>query len=526
LERQREFAVRSALGASRAAILRQVLAESLMIAIIGGLLGVALSPLLTRPALALLPAGNLPRLDHVEIDAGVLEFTLLISFLAGLLFGVVPAIRAGRSDPSLTLRAGGRGSSLARSERRLSDVLVVAEIAFSLVLLVGGGLLTRGFLKLIHTDPGFRPEQSVAVRLSIPSYRYGIYEDAGKNLSRQKLYDHLDQSVRSLASVQEAGLTLKLPLRQFWNPDGVSIEGRPPGIGRNGAPMISKRWGIPMHGQVNLQTVSPGYFAAVGTPIIRGRAFDDRDRSDAPTVAVVNEATVRKFFPNDDPIGRRIAVDRTSFAPRLTIIGVVGDARLDGMDQEALPEVFTAMAQLPSADAWIVARARSDADSVAGSLRKLVHDIDPEIGIVEVTTMTNVVSDSLWRERFSALLVGLFAVLAALIAAGGLYAVISHAVERRTQEMGVRIALGASGVRIAQSVLGHALRVTAIGISVGTLLTIGVGRLLARQVSNVRDLPWMVAAVASLLVILTILACWVPVRKALAVDPMIALRAE
>jgi predicted permease len=526
LGRQQEFAVRAALGASRLAILRQMLVESLVIAIAGGLLGAALSPLLMRPALVLLPAGNLPRLDQVRIDTGVLMFTMLISIFAGLLFGVVPAIRAGGGDLSVTLKAGGRGSSLARSERRLSDALMVAEIAFSLVLLVGAGLLTRAFVKLLHTDPGFRPAQSIALRLSIPSYRYGVYDEDGRNLPRQALYNRLEESARSIAGVQVAGVTLKVPMLQIWNPDDVSIEGRPPEI-RNGAPMMIQHFGIPKHGLASYQTVSPGYFAAMGIPLVRGRVFDDRDRADAPLSGVVNQAMVRKFFPDEDPIGRRIAIDRgTNFLRRLTIVGIVGDARLDGMNQQALPEVFTAMAQLPTADAWIVARAKGDADSIGGALQKAVHGIDPEIGIVEMITMSNAIGDSLWRERFSALLVGLFAGLAALIAAGGLYAVMSHAVERRTQEMGVRLALGATSAQIARTVLAHGFRVTASGMAVGAVLTLTAGRLLARQAYQVSDLPWMFAAVAGLLSLLTLVACWIPLRRALAVDPVAALRLE
>src|SRR5579864_6698106 len=526
LARQREFAMRSALGASRAAILRQVLAESLVIAIAGGLLGAALSPLLTRPALVLLPAGNLPRLDQVHIDTGVLAFTMLISIFAGLLFGVVPAMRAGRGDLSLTLRAGGRGSSVARSERRLSDALMVAEIAFSLVLLISAGLLTRTFLKLLSTDPGFRPEQAIGLRLSVPTYRYGAYEEGGKNLSRRGLYDRLNESVRSIAGVQVSGLTYKVPSLQIWNPDDLGIEGRPPAI-HNGEPMILKRWGIPKHGMISYQTVSPGYFPALGIPLVRGRLFDDRDRADAPLSALVNLALARKFFPGEDPIGRRIVVDRgTSFLRRMTIVGIIGDARLDRVDQPALPEVFVAMAQLPTADTWIVARARGEAGSIGSALRKAVHDVDPEIGILEVITMSNAIGDSLWRERFSALLVGLFAGLAALIAAGGLYAVISHAVQRRTQEMGVRLALGANSAQIARTVLAHGFRVTVSGIAVGALLTLTVDRLLARQAYPVGDLPWMFAAVAGFLSILTVLACWVPLRRALAVDPVAALRSE
>jgi putative ABC transport system permease protein len=526
LERQREFAVRSAVGASRAAILRQVLAESLVIAIAGGLAGAALSPLLTRPVLLLLPAGNLPRLDQVRIDLGVLAFTVLISLSAGLVFGVAPAIEAARGDVSLRLKAGGPSSSAARNERWLSDGLMIAEIAFSLVLLASAGLLARSFLKLLAADPGFRPERSVALQLSIPSYRYGAYEEGGKNLSRQALYRRLEETLRSLPGVRAAGLTRKLPILQFWNPDSFSIDGRPPVI-RGGEPQMLKRWGIPDHGMISYQTVSPGYFATLRIPLIRGRMFDNRDRADGPFSAIINQAMARKFFPDEDPIGRRIAVDRgTTFLRRMTIVGIVADARLDGVDQPALPEVFAAMAQLPSEDTWIVARATADAASIRTALQKAIHDTDPEIGIKKTATMTAVISDSLWRERLSALLVGVFAALATCIAGAGLYAVISHAVERRTQEIGIRLALGADRAQIAGTVLGHGFRVTALGMAIGALLTFSATRLLVQRAFPVMDLPWIFAAVVSLLSMLTLVACWVPLRRALNVDPAAALRAE
>jgi putative ABC transport system permease protein len=528
LERQREFAMRSALGASRGAILRQVLAESLVVACAGGLLGAALSPLLTRSTRALLPlASKIPRLDEVRLDAGVLLFSLVISIFAGLLFGVAPAIRTTRVDLSSALRSGGRGLSAGRHEGRLGDALVVAEVALSLVLLVGGGLLARAFLKLLHTDPGFQPAQSVALQLSIPLRRYGEYELGGKNLSRQHLYSRLEQTVQSLADVETVGLSQKLPLRQIWNPYGIGIEGRAPVFSPNGSgPMINKRWGFPMHGSVSIQTVSPGYFASLGIPLLRGRTFDSRDRADTPMAAMINQAMAKKFFPGEEPVGQRIAIDMTGFALHLTIVGMVGDSRLDGIDKAALPEVFWPMTQLPSSNAWLIARAKGDASSIGNALRQVVHGIDPEIGIVELSTMTSVLGDSLWRERFSALLIGFFAMLASLIAVGGLYAVISHAVERRTHELGVRLAIGANAAQIARTVLGHGLRITAMGIVVGVLLTMATGRLLALQAYRVSDLPWMLAAVAGGLVAITLLACWVPVRRALAVDPVMALRAE
>jgi predicted lysophospholipase L1 biosynthesis ABC-type transport system permease subunit len=241
---------------------------------------------------------------------------------------------------------------------------------------------------------------------------------------------------------------------------------------------------------------------------------------------VINQAMVRKFFAGEDPLGRQIEMDMTSFAVRMTVVGVVGDVRIDGMNRQVLPELYLPMAHQPSANAWVVAHARSNASSALESLRRAVQQVDPEIGIVEGTTMTGEVGDSLWRERFSALLVGLFAALAVLIASGGLYAVISHAVERRTQELGVRVALGATAIHIARTVLGHGLRVWATGMAAGAALTMAVSHLLPQQGYETGDLPWMFAAVASLLLMLTLLACWIPLRRALAVDPMLTLRSE
>jgi len=546
LERQHEFAVRAALGASRAAILRQVLVESLIIAAAGGLAGLAISPLLIRPALALLPvASKIPRLDQVRLDPFVLLFTLIISIGGGLLFGVVPAIRAGRGDLSFALNSRGRGSSGGRREGRLSDTLVVVEVAFSLVLLVSGGLLTRGFLKLLHSDPGFRPAQSLALKLSIPAYRYARRSDRGwipdesggsqEHAALQALNDRLEQAVQSLANVEAAGFSGKLPLRQFWDGIPISVEGRPPVLSRDGQPRM--RSGRPIHGDASIQTVSPGYFRAQGIPLLRGRLFDDHERSDTPIPAMISESAVLKLFPTEDPIGKRIWIGGEH---RTTIVGVVGDCRLVGMDRQALPEVFRPMDLLPVPNVWLIVRARDSTDSLATALRHVIHDIDPEIGIVESSSMTTVVADSLWRERFSALLVGLFAALAVLIAGGGLYAVVSQAVERRTHELGVRVALGASGTQIAQTVLAQGLRVTAIGLALGTLITIAVGPLLASQIQvageqiqridvqayQVSDVPWLLAAVASMLIILTLLACWFPVRRALAVDPVATLRSE
>jgi len=528
LERAREFAVRAALGATRGAILKLVLAESIVLAGLGGLLGALISPLLIRPAVALLPAASrIPRLDDVRLDGGVLLFTLAISVLAGLLFGIAPGLRAARGDLSVEMREGGRGASIGKRERRLTDVLVVAEVALSLVLLLGAGLLVEAFVKLLHDDPGFRPARAVAAQLSIPAYRYGRYEVGGRNITRQLLYDRIERSLQTSAGVESVGVTASLPLRHTPNPWSISIEGRPappPDQVQGGA--VSGPSGLPKHGSVSTQRVTPGYFAALGIPLLRGRLFDEHDRPDVPLVALINDTAARKLFPNEDPIGKRITLDMTSYFPKATIVGVVGDSRMNGMDREIYPQVFWPMAHLPSGSAWVVVRSRGPASAVVDEIRQAIRQVDSDVGITELATMTDILSDSLWRQRFAALLVGLFAVLAALIAAGGLYSVISYSVARQTRELGVRIALGAGRAEIAGSVLGRGLRVSAVGIGVGTVLAIVARRFFAQQVPDPRDSPGMLAGVAALLLVLTVLACLVPVRRALAVDPLTALRSE
>jgi putative ABC transport system permease protein len=242
--------------------------------------------------------------------------------------------------------------------------------------------------------------------------------------------------------------------------------------------------------------------------------------------ALINETAAHKFFPSEDPIGKRLTADMTSYFPKATIVGVVADARMNGMDRDVYPQVFWPMAYLPSSSAWLVVRAKGGAGSITDAVRRGVESVDPDVAIVELSTMTGVLSDSLWRQRFTAMLVGLFALLAVLIASGGLYAVISYSVARQTRELGVRMALGASGARIARSVLSHGLRMTITGIALGSALAFASGRLLAQQVPDLADSPWILAAVAGLLLILTVLACWIPVRRALSIDPLSALRAE
>jgi putative ABC transport system permease protein len=387
LERSREFSVRAALGASRAAIVRLVLGESLVLAAIGGVLGVVVSPMLIRPTLALLPAASrIPRLDQVRVDNEVLLYTLTLSMLAGLLFGIAPGLQAARGDLSLGMREGGRGSSVGRHERRLTDALVVSEVALSLVLLVGAGLLVQAFFKLLHDDPGFRPAQVVAAQLSVPDYRFGAYEVGGRNVSRRQIYERLERGISSAPGIEAVGVTASLPLRHGPNPWGISIEGRDAPSDQASGGAVSHRSGLPKHGSVSTQRVTPGYFAALGIPLVRGRLFDEHDRPDAPLVALINETAARKFFANGDPIGKRITLDMTSYFPKATIIGVVGDSRMNGMDREIYPQVFWPMAHLPSVSAWLVVRANGAPESMADTVRRAARSVDPDLTIVELAT--------------------------------------------------------------------------------------------------------------------------------------------
>jgi putative ABC transport system permease protein len=524
LARRREFALRSALGASRAAIVQQMLAESLAIAAAGGFIGVALSSAFIRPVVSLLPVtSKIPRLDQVRLDGGVLLFTVLVSIGCGLVFGILPALRGSRCDLAEALKSGGRGGSRSRHEGRWNDSLAAAEVALSLLLLVCGGLLTRAFLQLVYTDPGFHPAHAVALQLAIPPYLYPVPAKPSEDAARRRLYERLQAAAQSLPEVEHAAVSRRLPFRQFWDPEGISIEGRPPLPAAPGQlPQINKALGWPIHGEMSFQTVSPGYFEALGIPLLRGRLLDSRDRPDAPMAVAINRAAMRKFFPNEDPIGKRIANE----GGPMTIVGVVGDPRLDGMDSPVLPEAFRPMAFEPSANAWLIVRTRGDAASIGDALRQAVHRVNAEIGVIELSTMSEVVSNSLWRERFSAVLIGIFAGLAVVIASAGVYAVISHAVARRTHELGVRLALGAGGVDIARSVLGHGVRVTAAGAALGLLLTTAAARFAPPASYRFGDAAALFATAAVLLCLLALAACAVPLHRARSVDPAVTLRSE
>jgi putative ABC transport system permease protein len=527
LEREREFSIRAALGASHGTLLREALAESLILAGIGGLLGITLSPLLTRPILALLPpSSQIPRVADVHIDLGVLAFTIFISISVGVLFGLVPGLRAAGASAALALREGGRGNSLSRQGRRLSDLLVVSEVGLSLVLLAGGALLMQTFLRLLHTDPGFRPEHALAFEVIVPVHHYGTYEIGGRNASRERLFRELVTRSSVVPGVQIAAAMANLPLRHGPNPWAISVEGRDSDSRRDSGSAASGTR-LPYHGSVSTQRVTPGYFAAFGIPLRRGRLFDEHDRPDSPMVAVINETAAQKYFPGEDPIGKRITIDMTSYFPRMTIVGIVGDSKLNALDREVYPQVFWPMAFLPGSNAWLVVRTSAEPKAVATEVRRAIQGVDSDLAIREVAPMSEIVQESLWPQRLSALLIGLLAVLATLVTLGGLYSVISYSVARRTKELGIRIAVGATWRDIAVTVLMYGLRIVGAGVLLGVTATLVLNRIMAGKLAApAADSPWMLPMIAAGFTLLTVMACLPPLRRALSVDPLTVLRAE
>jgi len=501
-ERRREFAVRAAIGAGRSQLVRLLLTESLTLSLLGGAVGFLLSLWAVKAFVALAP-GGIPRLDEVGIDRFVLGFATLLSVATCIVFGLAPAIHATRLELSQALKEGDQRSP-GRSAFRLRSVLVVSEVALALVLLIGAGLLTRSFVRLLSWEPGFDQSNLMVVWLLASD---GKYSDAHQVA---ELFRVAEQEIQSLPSVVSVGATSAGPLFGGIEPDEFTIAGRP----------------IPEPGQFPVARrcdVSPNYFRTLGIPLLKGRHFNDADSRSAPPVAIINETMARRYFTGEDPIGQQV----TMLGGPMTIVGVVADVQPFRPTDPTAPEIYWPYRQRPRYATWLLIRTASDPANTIRPLQQRLQDLDPDMEISTFRTMEDLVDRQLVRPRFNMLLMVVFASVALMLAAIGIYGVISYSVAQRTREIGIRVALGAAEPDILRSVVGRGMVLTLAGIAVGLVGAFGVTRVLSSLLVGVRPTdPLTFAAIATLLMLVALLACYVPARRATRVDAMVALRSE
>jgi putative ABC transport system permease protein len=516
--RQKEIAIRAAMGAGRARIIRQLLAESLLLAVIGGGMGL----LLAVWGLQLLPAlgsEKIPRLQEISLDAQVLGFTLLISLLTSVIFGLVPAFQAVKFNLQTALKEGGRTSASPKGRSRLRAALVVIELALSLVLLVGAGLLIKSFWRLQQVDTGFRAEQLLTMRLYPPASTYPDDQQVAA------FYENLLQRVRSLPGVKDAAMADGVPLGDRSGGTVMETEGRPVEISAN----YSAGWRV----------VSPDYFRTLGVRLLRGRFLEDADQEQATPVAVVNESLARVHWPNEDPLGRRIRLlnrppgeATTAF---LTVVGVVADVKNNGLTEGVRQEVYMTMRQRAAAidgmglerQMALAVRTSIEPLDLVKAIRQEVGALDRSIPISSVRTMEQILSTVTVQPRFNMILLVTFAVVALVMASVGIYGVLSYSVTQRTHELGIRIALGAGQGDVMKLVVSQGMKLALIGVVIGVASSFFVTRLMAGLLYGVSVTdPATFAAIALLLIAVALVACYLPARRAMKVDPLVSLRSE
>jgi len=502
--RVREIAVRSALGAARSRIVRQLLTESMVIAVAGAALGTLLAVGGVRVLVACLPAG-FPRASQIRLDSGVFLFTLMVAVLTGLLFGLVPAITASRADLQKSL--SGRGETAAGRQSRLRNLLVVGETALACVLLIGAGLLLHSFVNLLRTDPGFRPQQVLTASISLP---YEQYREVPK---RVQFFQHLTAALQNTPGIATAGVGSDLPWTGYdGNADGYRIEGRPEDF------KTTARYHI----------ASPDYFRALGIPRLHGRSFTDRDTADALPVAVINESMANRYWPGEDAVGKRISF---MYHPKekdwIRIIGVVRDVKDQPDSSWVRPAFWLAHAQESDRGMYVVVRFTSTPSAAAAQLRDAVRQLNPDLAVADVRFMDQIADAAFSSQRFALFLVALFAALALALATFGMYGVISYSVNRRMGEFGLRMALGARPWDLTRMIVGQGLSLAAVGAAIGLGSALALGRLLASLLYGVRPAdPVTLIAVASLALTTAAIACYLPARRATGADPLRSLRSE
>jgi predicted permease len=503
--RRREIAIRTALGAGRARLVRQFLTESVLLSVLGGLLGLVVAKWSIDGLLAL-TTGVLPRAGEVRLDARVLGFTMLLSLLTGIVFGLAPAMQTSKADVQDALKDGGTSGSSPRANW-LRSILAVAQVASAIVLLVGAGLLVKSFIRLQQVESGVNPENVLTMSITLPTAKYQTTDEA------TNFYTHVLERVSTLPGVEAAGAINLLPVQRSGTNGSVQIVGAPPDPAGQ-SPLVEFR------------TTTPDYFRALGIPLVAGRFFETAAREQVP-VAIVNQTFVRVVLNGEDALGKQIQNDSTP----IQIVGVVGDVKQTGLTTAPRPEMFlpynspfwTGMTQNMS----LVVRASSDPTTLTQSIRRAVLEVDPAQPVYNVLTMEQVLDQSISRQRLNMLLLSIFAALATLLSTIGIYSVMSYLVTQHTREIGIRMALGAQPKDVLKLVLGQGLMLTLIGVVIGVGGALVSTRLMDTLLFGVRPTdPLTFVGVSLLLTCVALLACYIPARRAMRVDPMVALRYE
>jgi putative ABC transport system permease protein len=506
-ERQKEISIRRALGAGRWQLVRQLLTESVLLALIGGAMGLLLAAWITT-LLASSGIANVPRIENVSVDRWVMIFTLGISILTGLFFGIFPALHSWRANVNEALKTGGRGRGSGTGHQRLRDGLVVAEVAISLMLLVGTGLMIRSMYRVLEADPGFATSHVFTARFSLPEAKYK--GDAQRRQFVQQLVD----KAKSVPGVEVAGL--RYPLLGGWQ-EGFAIDGRP-------IPPLAQ---IP---SVDFARITPDALRAMGVRLLHGRFFTEHDNENSQRVCIIDQDMAQQYWPNDDSVGKRIVTElpKPGEQPKwLTVVGVVSHVKNYGVDQPSRVETYVPFAQNPGDGGAIVLRSSSDPAALTAGVREALRSLDPDVPLFNVQTLEDVVGETVAPRRLSVILLSAFAALALTLAAIGIYGVMSYAVSQRTQEFGIRMALGARSGDVLRLVLRSAMLLLIIGAGLGLAGAFYLSRFLQSMLFQVPPTDvWTYVSIIVLLSSVALLACYLPARRATRVDPLVALRYE
>ncbi|HEX5736621.1 MAG TPA: ABC transporter permease [Blastocatellia bacterium] len=506
--RTKEIAIRTALGASRRRVVRQLLTESLILALLGGGAGLLLA-LWGIELLIKLGPRDIPRLDDISIDGTVLWFTAAASILTGIIFGLVPALKASKPDLNESLKEGSRGTSEGFNRYSLRNLLVVVQMALTLIPLVSAGLLVKSFLRLQQVNPGFAPENVLTMRVSLPA----LFDEGDKAVL---FFKQATERIESIPGVESVGAVTLLPLVGSNNRASFNIKSRP--YPENEEPVAEFR------------AVTPNYFRAMGIPVIRGRTFTEHDVKGKTGAIIINETMARRYWPGEDPLGQVMSfgVSVSDNEPdEWEIVAIVGDLKHFSLDSEAVPEMYIPHAQQPWTGMTMVARSSMDPTQLATLMRGQVLSLDRNQPVSDVRTMSEVVGRSIAQQRFYLLLFALFAVMALVLAAVGIFGVMSYSVTERTREIGIRMALGAQTRDVLRHVVGQGMLLTLAGVVIGLVGSFLLTRFMANMLYEVDAFdPVTFAAISLLLALVALIACYIPARRATRVDPMVALRYE